>query len=354
MWTLFLIAVSALTPAAETTSQKAPLARIAALAGDWSLVDAQGEATDLRATYVVIAGGAAVMETLFAESPNETVTIYHQDGPRVTVTHLTARGAPVRLEDVDGADLTWHSGSESAKAGQLVGLSLVPDRGGKVRIEWSLASGNDATDMRAFDLRRDRPAAHLYSEVARMRVRLEALASELDRRMKHEVEVTRKGESKRALRETITSPFGAGWSVTGVPFRQLLHDQTVRYASTFAAEGDAGMTLAHYGFRAGANARIRFSALGGHAYVALVLDDKAPPRKIRSIPEFSRELLEGDYGPVIERVVGRKWKDYAAAIEWDLERFEGKGLRIYVVDAETNYYGQIAVSDFSIVEDAEN
>ncbi len=65
-------------------------------------------------------------------------------------------------------------------------------------------------------------------------------------------------------------------------------------------------------------------------------------------------MLEGDYGPVIERVVGRKWKDYAAAIEWDLERFEGKGLRIYVVDAETNYYGQIAVSDFSIVEDAEN
>ena len=41
------------------------------------------------------------------------------------------------------------------------------------------------------------------------------------------------------------------------------------------------------------------------------------------------------------------------AVDWDLSRYEGKSLRLYVVDAATDHWGQIAVSELSILEEAE-
>ena len=82
----------------------------------------------------------------------------------------------------------------------------------------------------------------------------------------------------------------------------------------------------------------------------MVEERRAPPRKIQSIQEFSEDLLAGDYGLVIERVVGQRWTEHPAAVVWDLSKFEGKSLRLYLVDAETNHYGQIALSEVRITE----
>ena len=110
--------------------------------------------------------------------------------------------------------------------------------------------------------------------------------------------------------------------------------------------------IAHYGFKAGRGCRLRFSVLGGHGYIAVVEETRAPPRRIRSIPEFAVKLDSGTYGLTIERIVGGHWAKDARAVEWDLSKFAGKSLRLYVVDAVTNHFGQIAISEVSILENA--
>jgi len=137
-----------------------------------------------------------------------------------------------------------------------------------------------------------------------------------------------------------------------VPFRLFLHDQTVPFATTFASRGDEGMTVGHYGFTAGPGCRLRFSVLGGHGYIAVVEETRAPPRRIKDIPEFAVNIEGGHYGRIIERIVGGHWTKNPVAVEWDLSKFEGKPLRVYVVDAETNHFGQIAISNVAIIETA--
>ena len=39
--------------------------------------------------------------------------------------------------------------------------------------------------------------------------------------------------------------------------------------------------------------------------------------------------------------------------QWDLSRFAGQTLRLYVVDAETNHWGQISISEVRITEQVE-
>ncbi len=40
------------------------------------------------------------------------------------------------------------------------------------------------------------------------------------------------------------------------------------------------------------------------------------------------------------------------SVHWDLSRFAGKAMRLYVVDAVTDHYGQIGISEVRIVEQA--
>ena len=94
-------------------------------------------------------------------------------------------------------------------------------------------------------------------------------------------------------------------------------------------------------------------AAGARLYVAVVDETKAPPRKIKSIQEFSEDLLGGEYGMVIESISGKRWADQAAAVDWNLSKFAGEDLRLYLVDAVTNHYGQLAVSEIRITESVE-
>jgi len=109
------------------------------------------------------------------------------------------------------------------------------------------------------------------------------------------------------------------------------------------SDEDAGLR-ATYTVIAGGSAVLEF-LLAGTPEETRVL-----PRRIKDIPEFAVELEGGTYGKVIERTVGERWTRYAVAVEWDLLRFEGKPLRLYVVDAATNHFGQIAISEISIME----
>ena len=328
------------------------LAQLAVLAGEWVVVDPQGEDTDFTARYAVVAGGAAVLETLLAGTAHETVTLYHQEGKDLTATQVSRRGTPVRLVPKPSGDpKTLRLEAPEAEAGlQAIELRVVDAE--HARVAWTVLGEEGGLPFPTLELRRDSTVEGIDTRLRRLRSDLDTLRVELDRRMAREVLVEREGERATVVFEKRTQPPGPGWDVHGVPFRRFLYEQTVPFASTFAAEGDEGLTLAHYGFHAGRGCRLRFSVLGGHAYIAVVEEEKSPAHRIRSIEDFSADLLAGAYGPVIERVAGSQW-DEPRAIEWDLSRFEGKRLRLYVVDAITEWWGQIGISEVAIVEERE-
>lgn len=336
------------------TAEKTTLERLRALAGDWAIQDSMGKLTNLRATYKVVAGGAAVVETLLADTPEETVTIYPLDGRRVTATQVSRRGAPLRLVPREFERGTMRFGPEEAAAepGGLVDLRLTPLDEEHLRVEWTLSNGEEGVVTRAFELSRESAVVELAAEVSRMRVDFESLQRELDRRLKREIRLQKGGKSDGILLETRTIPPGPGWNVSGVPFRKTYSEDSIEFASTYADEGDEGLTVAHYGFKAGPGCTVRFSVLGGHAFIFVVEETRAPTRKIRSIPEFAEKLGAGTYGTTIQRIVGQRWTEHPVAVEWDLSAFEGKALRLYVVDAVSNHFGQIAISEISILERA--
>lgn len=219
----------------HTTSatQKATLKRLKALAGDWSLVDPTGEHTDLRATYMVVAGGAAVIETLLPDTPQETVTVYHLEGDRVTVTQLSARGAPTRLVPRSTADYDTLGFAadldENAEEDQLTGLQLTLIDEEHVRVEWFFTAGEDSPESRVFELQREERVEELAARVSRLRVNLESLQRELDRRLKREITVSKEGEPSKVLLETGggVGPFEVRGEVAA-PLRRGRRNQSLR------------------------------------------------------------------------------------------------------------------------------
>src|SRR5207237_10320126 len=87
----------------EPPKSNARFDRLKKLAGDWTT----GGAEPATASFRVTAGGSAVVETLFAGTPHEMVTVYTADGDDVKLTHycmlgnqptLRAKGGPAAPE----------------------------------------------------------------------------------------------------------------------------------------------------------------------------------------------------------------------------------------------------------------
>lgn len=64
--------------------------KLKALAGDWVAKGASEAPEGTKVTYRVTSGGSAVVETEFAGTPHEMVTVYTLDGGRLTMTHYCA------------------------------------------------------------------------------------------------------------------------------------------------------------------------------------------------------------------------------------------------------------------------
>ena len=80
--------------AAPSQAPETPkLAMIKKLVGDWYAVGEDGRATEqLVSSMRISAGGNAVLETLFPGTANEMLTVYHQDGDDLVLTHYCVVG----------------------------------------------------------------------------------------------------------------------------------------------------------------------------------------------------------------------------------------------------------------------
>lgn len=132
---LVIVALSAVVMAAapsalvaQSGAQPAAAAfdKLKALAGDWIDLDgAFGMKDKVAVTYRVTGGGKTVIETLFAGQPHEMVTVYHQDGRDVALTHYCAAGNQPRMRatTTDGRTLAFDydggSNLDPAKDGHM-------------------------------------------------------------------------------------------------------------------------------------------------------------------------------------------------------------------------------------------
>lgn len=66
----------------------AELERIKSLAGVWKGKEDMGQGVqEVVVNYAVTAGGSAVVETLFPKTSHEMVSVYHDEGGKLTMTH---------------------------------------------------------------------------------------------------------------------------------------------------------------------------------------------------------------------------------------------------------------------------
>lgn len=143
---------------AETVART--LDQLKALAGNWD-ADTDGDGKpDSTVNYRVIAGGSAVVETLFPGTPHEMETIFHADGPRLLCTHYCAEGNQPRLSLMKVApyaaefamiDATNLKGPGAQHMGALRIEFIDKDH---IKTVWTSFKDNKPGHVASFDLKR--------------------------------------------------------------------------------------------------------------------------------------------------------------------------------------------------------
>ena len=74
------------------------------LDGKWEgSVGMGGKAEKIEATYHVTAGGSAVVETLFPGTPHEMVSVYTDNGGKLSMTHYCMMGNQPKMDLISGS-----------------------------------------------------------------------------------------------------------------------------------------------------------------------------------------------------------------------------------------------------------
>lgn len=142
--------------------------RIKGLAGDWT--GKAGHASDstepLEVQYRVTAAGSAVMETQFAGTPHEMVSVYYRDGNDLVLTHYCAAGNQPRLRldaaasKPDELRFVYAGGSnlDPAKDAHIHGALIRFVGADRLQSEWTSHMNGAPAETAHFELTR-KPAA---------------------------------------------------------------------------------------------------------------------------------------------------------------------------------------------------
>ncbi|MBL8857271.1 MAG: DUF4185 domain-containing protein [Planctomycetes bacterium] len=120
------------------------------------------------------------------------------------------------------------------------------------------------------------------------------------------------------------------------------------HVRTYAANGDKDLVVSHQVIQPVVGSTLAFSVHGGRARIVLVREERAPPSAIQDIRAFERELLDGKFGPVVESIAGPANNDVDVSVRWNLSRHAGKRLRVYLLDASTDRWGFVSVSEMTL------
>jgi hypothetical protein len=133
-----------------------------ALAGEWSGKGSHGEAThDASVTYKVTSGGSAVVETLDPGGEHEMVTVFHQDGDDVVLTHYCMIGNQPRMKAERGTDakklsfkFTGAGNLKSDKDPHMHDLTIEFVDADHIKTHWTFYRDGKEDSKAVFDLKR--------------------------------------------------------------------------------------------------------------------------------------------------------------------------------------------------------
>ena len=134
------------------------------LAGTWRGTTDMGQGPmPITVHYRVISGGSAVEERLFADTPMEMVTIYHDKDGKLSLTHYcTLCNRPVMtLTKADGKSLaftlTKDCGIDVEKEKHMHSAKLTFDGADHLTHEWTAYDGGKPQPSHPFKLERVKP-----------------------------------------------------------------------------------------------------------------------------------------------------------------------------------------------------
>jgi hypothetical protein len=169
-WGVALLAAAALAagPVVEAKAQKDDKAKtsqldaLKRLAGDWTGKMKHGDAEhEATVSYKVTSGGSAVVETLGAGTEHEMVTVYHQDGDDVVLTHYCMLGNQPRMRaERDGAadklafKFTGAGNLKSDKDPHMHDMTLEILGDDHIKATWTLYKDGKPAETATFDIKR--------------------------------------------------------------------------------------------------------------------------------------------------------------------------------------------------------
>jgi len=168
-----LVLLSALAVAAQAGGDKkeppkgsdkhAGLEKFKQLAGEWVGKEVEGGKAeqDIHVKYKVTAGGSAVVETLFPDTEQEMVTVIHQDGDDLVLTHYCMLGNQPHMKAEGKGDgkkiafkFTGASNLKSEKAMHMHDAAYTFVDQDTVKTEWTHYKDGKEAGKVVFELKR--------------------------------------------------------------------------------------------------------------------------------------------------------------------------------------------------------
>jgi hypothetical protein len=171
-WSLGRVVVAALAVSlavdARAQDEKGKASRLDAikrLAGDWvGKVKHGPQEVDATVSYKVTSGGSAVVETLFGGTEHEMVTVYHQDGDDLVLTHycMLHNQPRMRAEAGGAADklafkFAGGTNLKSEKDAHMHDMTLEILGDDHIKATWSMYKDGKKVESTTLDLKRKKP-----------------------------------------------------------------------------------------------------------------------------------------------------------------------------------------------------
>jgi hypothetical protein len=137
----------------------AEFAQVKKLEGHWEgITKEDGKDKPVTADYRITAGGAAVVETLFAGTAHEMVSVYHPEGEGVAMSHYCLLGNHPKMTLKKASDnsmffeMKGHDGIASTKEPHMHSLLITFKSPTEITQEWTNFENGKAGEKAVFTL----------------------------------------------------------------------------------------------------------------------------------------------------------------------------------------------------------
>ena len=145
-------------------AKNADLDRFKALVGTWEMTgmqDEHGPGGPATVTYKITAGGNAVLETVFAGSEHEMVTLYYVEGDGLALTHYCMLGNQPQMKAMPKAgdnkiafEFVKATNLKSEKDMCMRSVTFTFVDKDTLKTEWTMYHDGKAAEKMVFDLKR--------------------------------------------------------------------------------------------------------------------------------------------------------------------------------------------------------